>query len=371
MKNNKLRTLFVCCAAALLACTAAQAQRWSPSPTNPTSGQTLDPSFCYDPGSGNIYVENSGPNRRNDTAADGSFLGDDYPLVSVLISFNGTLMTGIDLPTASPDGIDDPTPVLPGFANGIAWGAPRFFNNQLQLVGQPVNTPGGALAISEDPTALMNIGPGFTAADFGTAQIETGFSFDPAAAGSTTFSVGDGFDSGVFHVGGCLANNFEDGISSTASTDDFWAMFGGDALLEELNDTAMYPEGATLFVPTDAAIAAAATAGRSWSLNDLIVIDSRSGNPSGVIVSDTPGYNEADLNSLVAGGPQTVTALSGNDFDLEDGSILYGGATVIETDFNVDNGWIHVIDAIPVPEPGAMTLLAMALAGLVGMRRRS
>ena len=371
MKNTKSRTLLVCCAAALLACTAAHAQRWDPSPTNPTSGLTLDPSFCYDPGSGNIYIENSGPNGTNDTAADGSFLGDDYPMVSVLISFTGTLSTGIDLPTASPDGIDDPTPVLPGFANGIAWGAPRFFNDKLQLVGQPISTPGGALPISEDPTALMNIGMGFTAADFGMAEIETGFSFDPGAAGSTTFSVGDGFASGAFHVGSCLASNFEDGISSAASTDDFWAMFGGDSRLEALNDTENFPEGATLFVPTDAAIAAAAAIGRSWTLEDLIVIDSQSGNPSGVIASNTPGYNNADLEMLVAGGPQTVTALSGNDFDLEDGSVLYGGATVVEMDFNVDNGWIHVINAIPVPEPGAMTLLAMALVGLMGMRRRS
>lgn len=167
--------------------------------------------------------------------------------------------------------------------------------------------------------------------------------------------------------------NFEDGINSTNPTDDFFSMFGTNQDLTDANDPGLYPNGATLFVPTNQAIADALAAGISWDVADLIVPDSTSGNPSGPVISNTLGYDEDDLDSLVGtavGSTSPLTAVSGNVFELERGSLLYGGGTIVETNFDVDNGWIHVIDAIPVPEPGSFGLLLTALLGLSALRRR-
>ena len=195
--KNKLTAALICVTALLMA-TSTFAQRWNPVPTNPRSGEAADPSFCYNPDTGFIYIFNAGPNGADDsvpgaTAADPTtFGGDDYPLLSALISFPGSLSSA-------------PTAVLPSFdaASGVAWGAPVLFNGSLQLVGAPVAAPGG-LAISASPVAIMQIDTGLSAADFGSVSIETGFGFTAGASGGTTFSVGNALDTGAFHIGECL-----------------------------------------------------------------------------------------------------------------------------------------------------------------------
>ena len=200
--KNKLTAVLICVTALLMA-TSTFAQRWNPTPTNPISGLNADPSFCYNPDTGFIYISNAGANGIDDSDAAGAFRGDDYPLVSVLISFPGTLNTGV---SNNADSLDDPITVLPVFdaESGIAWGAPVLFNGSFQLVGNPVAAP-GALAISQTPVALMQIDTGLTAADFGSVTIESGFSFEfGAGGGGTTFSVGNALDTGAFHIGDCL-----------------------------------------------------------------------------------------------------------------------------------------------------------------------
>lgn len=188
MKNKTTAALI--CVTALLFATTTYAQRYSPAPTNPTSGLTADPTFCYDPDSGVIYINNAGANGIDDTVS-GAFLGDDYPLVSVLISFPGTSSVNAVLPVFDA-------------ASGVAWGEPVLFNGSFQLVGQSIAAP-GALTISSTPTALLQVDTGLTAADFGSVSIESGFSFTfGAGGGGTTFSVGNALDTGAFHIGDCL-----------------------------------------------------------------------------------------------------------------------------------------------------------------------
>ena len=146
---------------------------------------------------------NAGPNGVVDPAGANPFSGDDFPLISALISFPGMLNTGVD---SNGDDIDDPFAVLPVFDTtaNVAWAAPTLFNGQFQLTGSAVAAP-GALTISETPTAIMRIDTGLTAADFGTVSIETGYSYAFAAgSGGTLFSNGDALATGAFHIGDCL-----------------------------------------------------------------------------------------------------------------------------------------------------------------------
>ena len=184
-----IRTLKVILAILVLA-QVAQAQRWTTSdggtPLNPNSGDQVDPIFCYDSDSGLIFVNNAGPNGVNDSL-NGSLGGDDYGLISFILSTNATTATA----------------VLPGFLDGVAWGDPAIFNGSVQLVGFPVSGP-GFLAIDTAPVPFVRIDAGLTDADFraasGFVEIETGLSADFGTAGSTLFSLGDALDSGAFKI---------------------------------------------------------------------------------------------------------------------------------------------------------------------------
>ena len=176
----------------VLAVTQAQAERWATAdggpPINPDSGLEMDPTFCYDPSDGLLYVFNAGPNGVDDTTTGGELGGDDFGFISLLL-------------TASSDIVGSPT-VLGPFQDGIAWSSPVFFNGQVQLTGNAI--AGSFLPISEDPVPIIQLLPGLTSDDFrgsdGLIGIETGGNFSLAAPGSTLFSVGDAFETGAFKI---------------------------------------------------------------------------------------------------------------------------------------------------------------------------
>jgi len=129
---------------------------------------------------------------------------------------------------------------------------------------------------------------------------------------------------------------------------------GGTNILDA-NDSGLFPDGVTIFAPSDAAL-------DGFPDIDLDVAD----------LIFEPGLSDTDLNALVpdAGDLATLTALNGSAFTLEDGGLTFGGANIIAS-VQTDNGWVHILDAVPVPEPGSLPLVMVAgLFGLTVVRRR-
>jgi len=106
-------------------------------------------------------------------------------------------------------------------------------------------------------------------------------------------------------------------------------------------------------------------------------------NPIAFDVDDlifAPRLSEADLNDLVpdTGDLVTLTAMNGSTYELGNGlnelgsGLTFGGANVTFSR-ETENGWVHILDAVPstVPEPGSLPLAMIAgLFGINAARRR-
>ncbi len=170
----------------------ASAQRWVGANgmpvVNPNSGVTLDPEFNYYPETGLVTITNVGANGVVDSANNMTLGGDDYGMISALLSISSP-----STPT---------TGVLPPFGDGIAWAAPSNFNGKIQLSGNAITA--SFLPVSTSETPIFSLPVGLTAADFrntsGNVTVETGVNFNFGAAGSTLFSTGDALMSGAFNI---------------------------------------------------------------------------------------------------------------------------------------------------------------------------
>ncbi len=155
---------------------------------NPSSGATLDPEFNYYADSGLVTIVNVGANGVVDSANNSTLGGDDYGMISVLLSIASS-STPV---TAS----------LEVFEDGIGWSAPVNFNGKIQLSGNALAAQ--FLPISVDETAIFQLPAGLSAADFrntmGNVTVETGVNFASGAAGSTLFANGDPLASGAFNI---------------------------------------------------------------------------------------------------------------------------------------------------------------------------
>lgn len=136
----------------------------------------LSPVFKYYPADGMVTVVNVGRDGVVNSADNGRRDGDDLGLISLLLSK-----------------ATDPTTLeaaLPPFADGVAWGAPVFFNGSIQLQGTAVT--GQFLPVNVEETALFRIETDLGVADFlnmdGVVQIEVGNNDAAGAPGRTLFA---------------------------------------------------------------------------------------------------------------------------------------------------------------------------------------
>jgi transforming growth factor-beta-induced protein len=105
----------------------------------------------------------------------------------------------------------------------------------------------------------------------------------------------------------------------------------------------------TVFAPTDDAFAAIDEA----TLNELLADQAALTDVLLYHVTDAGALLAAQVVALVAGGPEPVAMLNGDDVtvSLVGDSVLVNGATVVVTDVLTANGVIHVIDAVLFPPP--------------------
>ena len=197
MKKITPKTIVFAIVLGLLATATSNGQRWlggdgAPVLNPNTSADFSDggPVFRYYQETGAFTVVNSGANGVVDSTDNLALAGDDYGLISLLITAGEAVETG---------GI---TTELPVFGEGIAWGAPVFFNGQIQLSGNAVAA--SFLPIEAEEALLFTLAPGFTAESFqnadGEIAIETGVNFATGIPGNTLFSSGDPIASGAFEV---------------------------------------------------------------------------------------------------------------------------------------------------------------------------
>ena len=179
---------------ALAAATFANAQ-WIGSDGNPITD--VSPVFKYYPSDsgevdqygvaidgGSFTVENIGPNGLVDSADNSTRAGDDYGLVSLIVSMPDDL--GV-------------TSVLEPFVDGVAWNAATYFNGSVQLAGNAI--VGQFLPVSESETVLFKLPAGLDAAAFtdagsGLIEIETGNNDAQGVPGRTLFASFDPTDVG-------------------------------------------------------------------------------------------------------------------------------------------------------------------------------
>lgn len=180
------------------------------------------------------------------------------------------------------------------------------------------------------------------------------------------------FGNGMVDPGG---DGFEDGVDATAEDDTFHGLFGDGGTtpsqsLVNASDTGQNPNGVTLFVPSNAAMASFPGGGAQILVDNLLVADDGVATTGPTADSGTPGWSLSDLENMVSTGSKSLTTFANSVRVLEDGSVVYGGATVIES-HQTGNGWVHITDAVPVPEPASAGLVLMAMVGgLLIIRKR-
>lgn len=103
-------------------------------------------------------------------------------------------------------------------------------------------------------------------------------------------------------------------------------------------------EGVTLFVPTDDAFA---------TLDPLILASLEEGSvPNDVLISLLGHhyihwlYPSAEFEP----GPQPTRSSRSTEVRLSLDPLTFGGCNVVETDIRVENGYVHVIDCVVVPQ---------------------
>jgi len=174
----------------------ADAQMWSDANGNPVIHTNSDfdfsggPVFSYYQADGVFTVENVGPNGVVDSPDNATLQGDDYGLISFII-------TADEIPG------NQATTLLPLFDAGVLWNTFFYFNDKVQLAGS--TTPDGQfLPVSLDETPLFQLPAGLDADDFrnsaGDINIETGINFAEGLQGATLFSVGDPLQTGAFRI---------------------------------------------------------------------------------------------------------------------------------------------------------------------------
>ena len=193
MKTITSRIVLALAMILTVAISTSNAQRWADmdgnAVVNPNSSEDYSaggPVFMYDPSTGIVSVDTTGSNGAVDSADNITALSDDVGKISSLLSLAndpGTIET-----------------LLPAFDQGIAWGAPVYFNGSVQLQGTSVTAqflPVGVTDLYRLPTDL-------TAADFqgagGDISIEVGVNFAAGAPGATLFSQGDPISTGAFQI---------------------------------------------------------------------------------------------------------------------------------------------------------------------------
>ena len=193
--------ILACLMLSTVHCHTVSAQRWvGPNGLpviNPNSGIELDPEFLYYANTGRFAVVNVGANGVVDSPDNATLDGDDYGMISFLISI------------ANPETV--PTRTLPELADGIAWATPVNFNGKIQLSGNSATT--SFLPISTLPTTIFQLPAGLQASDFlnasGEIVIETGANFSVGTSGGTLFSSGDPIASGAFRFAS-IVGDFDD-----------------------------------------------------------------------------------------------------------------------------------------------------------------
>lgn len=181
------------------------------------------------------------------------------------------------------------------------------------------------------------------------------------------------FSAFEFNFTNAVVNGFQDGVAGSAEDDSFHAIFGAGGsnqsqALVDASDNSQYPNGVTLFVPSNSAMFNAPGSGAGIVVGHLLVADDGTATTGPNADSGTLGWSLADLQNLASGGAQNLTTFA-NSIRVLDGNVTYGGAPVIES-HETANGWVHIVDLVPVPEPDAAALLIVAIVGLAFFRRK-
>ncbi len=166
----------------------------------------MNPVFTYDQRTGFINLTSVGDNGVVDSLDNSTLLGDDFGMISVVLSIADAAL--------------EPAATLPIFADGIAWSRPVNFNGAVQLSGTFIAT--SFLPIDAKGTAIFQLPLGLKSAAFrspsGNVEIETGVNYTRNLPGVTLFSVGDALQSGAFRM--IISGDFnDDGLYDCADVD--------------------------------------------------------------------------------------------------------------------------------------------------------
>lgn len=313
-------------------------------PVNPNSGLEMNPRVIYDPFSGIVSLDNAGDNGIVESD-DGSgnfntLLGDDVGMISFVM----TMQSDAEIEV-----------LLPVFGNGIAWGAPNYFDGRIQLSGNSITSQ--FLPVRENPTEIFALPSGLTAADFagpsGSIEIEIGINHAPAVPGMTLFSVGDPIASGAFQI------LEEPGVNGDFDDDFDWDCADVDSLVAEIvggtNNVGFDLTGDGMVDHADLDFWLAEAGQRNLA----------SGNPYLPGDANLDGFVDvSDVNTWNVAKFSSAQGWCLGDFNAD------GGVDV--TDFNIWNEHkFQSSDTVTaVPEPGMATLLITGLLLLFPLRRR-